>query len=48
MFDRDNIHIYQNNKEIIPLSESELKADNYDFGSIIESYHFVCASCSYA
>ena len=39
MFDRDNIHIYQNNKEIIPLSESELKADNYDFGSIIESYH---------
>ena len=39
MFDRDNIHIYQNNKEIIPLSESELKADNYDFGSIVESYH---------
>lgn len=39
IFDRDNIHIYQNNKEIIPLSESELKADNYDFGSIIESYH---------
>ena len=39
MFDRDNIHIYQNNKEIIPLSESGLKADNYDFGSIVESYH---------
>ncbi len=39
IFDRDNIHIYQNNKEIIPLSESELKADNYDFGSIVESYH---------
>ena len=44
IFDRDNIHIYQNNKEIIPLSESELKADNYDFGSIVESYHLYVPS----
>ena len=44
IFAKEDISLYQNGKPITALNDKELKTQNFDFSSIVESYHLFIPS----